>query len=344
MTYYAALDVGLRTTAVCIVDGNGEIQLEKSLASEVDDIVTCLRGFGAEIAAVGLEAGTLTQWLTYGLRAAGFSPVVMEARHVKAALGAMRNKTDRNDARGIAQILRTGWYREVYVKSLESHYVRTLLASRKALLRKCIDLENEVRGLLKVFGIRLRAGIRHGAFDAATREPIEANAALAHALIPLLDARLELYRAFLELDRRVRALAHGDEVCLLLMTTPGVGYITALTFRAAVDDPHRFRRSKTVAAHFGLTPRRYQSGERDSPGRISKAGDTEVRSALYAAANIILTRSTSWSSLKAWGARLARSKGRKRALVAIARKLAVILHRMWIDGTPFSFAEPEARQ
>ena len=157
MTYYAALDVGLRTTAVCIVDGDGKIQREKSLPSEVDDIVTCLRGFGAEIAAVGLEAGTLTQWLTYGLRDAGFSAVVMEARHVKAALGAMRNKTDRNDARGIAQILRTGWYREVYVKSLESHYVRTLLASRKALLRKCIDLENEVRGLLKVFGIKLRA-------------------------------------------------------------------------------------------------------------------------------------------------------------------------------------------
>ena len=164
---------------------------------------------------------------------------------------------------------------------------------------------------------------------------------LAHALIPLLDVRLELYRAFLELDRRVRALAHGDDICLLLMTTPGVGYITALTFRAAVDDPRRFRRSKNVAAHFGLTPRRYQSGERDSPGRISKAGDTEVRSALYAAANIILTRSTKWSSLKAWGVRLARSKGRKRALVAIARKLAVILHAMWIDGKPFSHQAPE---
>lgn len=211
MTYYAALDVGLRTTALCIVDG--DIQLERSLASEVDDIVTCLRGFGEEIAAVGLEAGTLTQWLTYGLRDAGFRAVVMEARHVKAALGAMRNKTDKNDARGIAHILCTGWYRDVYAKSLESHYICTLLASRKALLRKCIDLENEVRGLLKVFGIRLRAGIRHGAFDAATREPIEATAALAHALIPLLDVRLELYRAFLGLDRRVKALAHNDEVC-----------------------------------------------------------------------------------------------------------------------------------
>ncbi len=232
MTYYAALDVGVRNLTLCIVDEDGEVRLERSLPSEVDDIVACLRGFGEGIEAVGLEAGTLTQWLVYGLRDAGFRPVVMEARHVKAALGAMRNKTARNDAHGIAQILRTGWYREVHVKSLESHYVRTLLASRKALLRKCIDLENEVRGLLKVFGIKLRKGIRHGAFDRAARQPIEANVALAHALIPLLDVRLELHRAFLELDRRVKTLAHKDEVCQLLMTTPGVGYIVALTFRA----------------------------------------------------------------------------------------------------------------
>jgi transposase len=254
----------------------------------------------------------------------------------------MRNKTDRNDARGIAQILRTGWYRPVYVKSLESHYTRTLLAARKALLRKGIDLENEVRGLLKVFGIKLMPGLRHGAFDQVVREPIQANAELRHALAPLLDVRLELHKAFLEMDRRVKTLAHSDQICRLLMTAPGVGYIAALTFKAAVDDPSRFKRSKTVAAHFGLTPRRYQSGDRDNPGHISKAGDTEVRSALYAAANIIMTRSSKTSALKAWGHRLARSKGRKRALVAVARKLAVILHTMWIDGTEFCMKPQEA--
>ena len=198
MTYYAALDVGLRAVALCIIDETGEVKLERSLPSEVNDIVDCLRGIGEEIACVGLEAGSLTQWLTYGLRAAGFKPVVLEARHVQAALAAMRNKTDRNDARGIAQILRTGWYRPVHVKSIESHYTRTLLAARKALLRKCIDLENEVRGLLKVFGIKLMAGLRHGAFDQAVRKPIDANAGLRHALVPLLDVRLEFYKAFLE--------------------------------------------------------------------------------------------------------------------------------------------------
>ena len=159
MTYYVALDVGVRTLALCIIDQDGEVQLERNLPSDIEAIVECLSEFGGEIEAIGLEAGTLTQYLVYGLRAAGFQTVVMEARHVKSALGAMRNKTDRNDARGIAQILRTGWYLEVHVKSLESHYIRTLLASRKALLRKCMDLENEVRGLLKVFGIRLPAGL-----------------------------------------------------------------------------------------------------------------------------------------------------------------------------------------
>jgi hypothetical protein len=180
MTYYAALDVGLHKTAVCIVDEDGAVLAERMIASEVDDLIAFLQDFGEEISIVGLEAGTLTQWLTYGLRDAGFRTVVMEARHVKSALGAMRNKTDRNDARGIAQILRTGWYREVYVKSLESHYTRTLLASRKALLSKCVDLENEVRGLLKVFGIKLRAGLGHGPFDKAARQPITENEALAY--------------------------------------------------------------------------------------------------------------------------------------------------------------------
>lgn len=336
MTYYVALDVGVRTLALCIVDQDGEVQLERSLPSDIDKIVESIDEFGGEIEAIGLEAGTLTQYLVYGLRAAGFRTVVMEARHVKSALGAMRNKTDRNDARGIAQLLRTGWYRQVHVKSLESHYIRTLLASRKALLRKCMDLENEVRGLLKVFGTRLPAGLPRGAFDNTVRERIEQNQALVHALFPLLDARVELYKAFLELDRRVRASADKDEICKLLRTIPGVGYITSLTFKAAVDDPGRFKRSKTVAAHFGLTPRRTQSGERDIQGHISKSGDADVRAALYSAANSMMTRAAARSSLKAWGTKMIKTKGRCKGLVAIARKLAVIMHRMWVDGTSFS--------
>ena len=228
------------------------------------------------------------------------------------------------------------------MKSLASHYVRALLSSRKAVLKKCIDLENEVRGLFKVFGIKLPASLGHGPFDARVRAPIEKDPDLAEALLPLLDTRLVLYRTYLELDRRVQRIARNDAVCQLLMTVPGVGPVTAMTFKAAVDDPRRFRRSRTVGAHVGLTPRRYQSGEHDNPGRISKAGNADVRAMLYAAANALMTRTTRWSALKAWGIRLQRTKGRRRALVAVARKLAVIIHRMWMEGSKFQWGKEVA--
>lgn len=147
---------------------------------------------------------------------------------------------------------------------------------------------------------------------------------------------------FFELDRRVKRVAARNEVCLRMMTVPGVGPIAALTFKAAVDDPARFKRSRTVAAHFGLTPRRYQSGEHDNPGRISKAGDRDVRATLYAAANALLMRTMAGSQIKSCGMRLVRTKGRRRAVVAVARKLAVQLHRMWPDGTEFRSAEVKA--
>jgi transposase len=199
-----------------------------------------------------------------------------------------------------------------------------------------------VRGLLKIFGIRLPSHLEHSVFEEAVRESIEADAALAHALIPLLDARGVLYQTFLVLDRRVKATARADALCQLLMTAPGVGPITALTYKAAVDDPRRFKHSRTVAAHFGLTPRRFQSGEVDRLGHISKAGDADVRTALYTAANSLMTRTVGFSTLKAWGMQLMKTKGRRVAVIAVARKLAVILHRMWIDGTEFQWGTEEA--
>ena len=343
MTYYAALDVSLRSVNLCVIDEQGEIKAETKLASEVEDIAGYLHGLDCIVTSVGLEAGTLTQYLTYGLQAAGFEVICMESRQVKAALSAMRNKTDKHDARGIAQILRSGWYSRVHVKSLESHHIRLLLSSRKAVLSKCVDLENEVRGLFKVFGIKLPPKLGHGAFDAAVRDTIEADAALAHALLPLLEARLYLYQTFRELDNRTRKMANRDVVCQRLMSAPGVGFITSLTYKAGVDDPSRFKRSRTVAAHFGLTPRRSQSGEMDNPGHISRAGDPDVRCALYTAANAMLARSSRWSSLKAWGMQLAKTRGHRRAVVAVARKLAVILHRMWLDDTQFQWGTDGAR-
>jgi transposase len=341
MAHYVGLAVGLRTTALCIVDAGGAVRLERSVPSEVDDIAGCRAGFGGAIEAVALEAGTLTQWLTQGLRAAGCRVVVLEARQVKATLSSLRCKTARNDARGIARILRTGWCREVHVKGLDSQRTRVLLSARKALLHRCIDVENEIRGLLRVFGVRLPARLRHGQYGRGVRVLLGRAPALAHALEPILDCRLRIHNAWRELERRVTAMAKEDRICRLLMTAPGVGPITAMTFKAAVDDPGRFRRAKTVAARFGLTPRR-QSGERDDPGRISRVGDAGVRSALFVAANSVMTRSAEPSRLKSWRARLSRTKGRKRAVVAVARKLVVILHAMWSDGTEFCHGAREA--
>ena len=339
--FYAALDVSLRSVAVCIIDQDGKVKLERSVPSDVPDLVRCLQGFGQPIHQVGLEAGTLTQHLTYGLREAGFDVVCMEARQVNAALSAMRNKTDKHDARGIAQILRAGWYSRVHVKSVEAHHTRALLTCRKVMQRKCIDLENEIRGLLKVFGVKLPLRLSRGAFDAAVRDTIESDPDLSHALLPMLEARSVLFDTFLELDRRVKRKAREDELCHRFMGIPGVGEITALSFKAAVDDPARFKSSRTVGAHFGLTPRRFQSGEKDNPGRISHAGDADMRSTLYAAANAMLMRSIAWSSLKAWGVKLMKTKGRRRAIVAVARKIAVVLHRMWVDGSDFRLGTQE---
>ncbi|WP_143534558.1 IS110 family transposase, partial [Roseovarius albus] len=325
----------------CIVDTKGTVLVERELPCEVADIAACLAGFPHPIERVGLEAGTMSQHLFFGLTEAGFDVICMEARQVNAALSAMRNKTDRNDARGIAQVLRTGWFSPVHMKSREAHGVRALLSTRRALLKKTMDLANECRGLLKVFGIRLPKTVKHGSFDDVVRPLIEMDEVLVHALVPLLDARAVLYQHFLELDRRVKLAASHDDVCMRVMTVPGVGPIAALTFKAAVDDPARFRKSRTVAAHFGLTPRRYQSGEHDNPGRISKAGDRDVRATLYAAANALLMRTMAGSQIKTWGMRLIRTKGRRRAVVAVARKLAVLLHRMWTDGTEFRPAKVE---
>ncbi len=343
MTYFIGLEVSLRSTNICVIDDQGDLVVEGKTDAEVLDIVAFLDDLDTEVTKVGLEAGTLTQYLTYGLQFAGYEVVCMEARQVKAALSAMRNKTDKNDARGIAQLLRSGWYSRVHIKSMESHRVRALLTSRRAILDKCIDLENEIRGIFKIFGVKLPSKLGHGSFDRTVRPLIEADKALSPSLLPVLDARLGLYQTYRDLDNQTRHLAEQDLVCQRLMTAPGVGYITALTFKSGVDDPTRFRRSRTVAAHFGLTPRRFQSGEVDFDGHISCSGDRNVRSTLYTAANVMLTRSSRWTPLKAWGMKLAKTRGHRRAVIAVARKLAVILHRMWIDDTQFRWGTEAAR-
>jgi transposase len=336
MELYAALDVSLHKTSVCVLDRDGQTVLEAVVASDPEALAACLAPYRQRLVRLGLEAGPLSEWLVRGLAEHGLTAVLMETRQVRAALSAMVTKTDRGDARGMAHLLRLGWFRPVHVKTVEAREQRALLTARSVLVRRLRDLENSVRGLLRGFGLRLPRLLR-GRWDAGVRETVAGHPVLPAVLEPLLLACSALRDQLAVLDKRVRVIARADEVCRRLMSVPGVGAIVALTFRAAVDRPERFSSSKGIGAHFGLTPKRYQSGETDRVGAISRAGDPSVRVALFEAAHVMLTRAARWSSLKAWAMRLAERRGAKRAKVALARKLGIVMHRMWVDGTSFRF-------
>ncbi len=334
MEYYAGLDVSLELTSVCVVDAQGAVVREAKVASEPEALIRFLHAQDLEIARVGLEAGPLSQWLHVGLITAGYEAVLLETRHVKAALSAMTVKTDRRDARGIAQLLRLGWYRPVHAKSATAQEVRSLLTARKLIQGKLLDIESGIRGVLRGFGLKV-GPISRGCFDARIRDLVEGQAMLQTVASSMLAARTALQAEFARLHRALLALVRADPVCRQLMSVPGVGAVVAITFRSGVDDPARFRRSRDVGPHFGLTPRKYQSGERDVTGSISKVGDRMVRTALYEAACVMLTRTVRMSPLKSWAMGVARRRGTKKARVALARKLGVVLHRMWVDGTSF---------
>ena len=319
---------------MCVVDATGRIVREAKVASEPEALIGWFSGLGFKVARIGLEAGPLSQWLNAAMRQAGLSVELLETRHVRDAFKTMPVKTDRKDARGIAQLMRLGWFRSVHCKSLPAQETRALLTARKLLQSKHWDVEMSLRGVLRGFGLKVGPTTSRS-FAARVRAMVEQHPTLAVIAEALLAARETLRAQLQGLDKRLRDQAREDERARLLMTTPGVGVIVALTFVAAIDDPARFRSSKMVGAHFGLTPRRYQSGETDVTGRISKIGDAGVRTALYEAANIILTRPVKGSGLKSWAARLAARAGMRKAKVALARKLAVVLHRMLADGTPF---------
>ena len=259
----------------------------------------------------------------------------------KPALSMQINKSDRNDAVGLARIMQCGWYREVQVKRLSCHEIRAVLNSRAQLVKIKRDLENQVRGLLKNLGLVIgKAG--GNVFRRRAEELISRQGLLREAVRPLLEVREKVSREIAGLTRRLLALARDNEDSRRLMTVPGIGPITSLAFYAAIDDPARFKRSRSVGAYVGLTPRRHASGEVDWSGRVSKCGDRMLRTYLFEAAGVLLTRVAQWCKLKAWGHRLWKRIGFKKAKVAVARKLAVILHRMWRDGTDFIWSTKEA--
>ena len=341
MEHYAGIDVSLELSSVCVVDATGRIVREAKVPSEPEALVGFLGQLGLPLTRVGLEAGPLSQWLHAGLTGAGLEAVLLETRQVKAALSAMIVKTDRKDARGIAQLLRMGWYRPVHRKSPPAQEVRALLVGRKLLQGKLLDVELSIRGLLRGFGLKL-GEVSRGRFAARVRELVAGQPMLERVVEPMLRARDVLRAEYQVLRRAVLAIVREDAVCRRLMTVPGVGALVALTFASAVDDPARFRRSRALGAHFGLTPKRYQSGETGVTGGISKAGDGMVRAALYEAAHAMLTRTGRFSTLKRWALEVAKRRGMKRAKVALARKLSALLHRLWVDGSEFRFGREAA--
>jgi transposase len=341
MDHFAGLDVSVKDTSICIVDDTGRIVREVKVASEPEALLQVLVSPAYHLRRIGLEAGPLSQWLFSGLAEVGLPVICVETRHMRAVLKAQINKTDRNDARGMAQMMRAGLYRPVHVKTLRSQKLRMLLTHRKLLQSKAIAIENDLRGTLRNFG--LKVGIAGKVrFEARIRELVENLPDLVVLVEPMLTVRRVLREQIVILHRRLLAIVRDDEVCHRLMTTPGVGPVVALTYRATVDVPARFHKSKAVGAVFGLTCSKYQSGEIDRSGRISRCGDEMMRSMLYEAAQSMLVRSTRWSWLKAWAMQIARRRGKKKAVVALARRLAVIMHRIWVDGTEFRWTREQA--
>ena len=341
MVHYVGLDVSLKQTSICVVDQAGSVVREGVVDSDPEAIAAFVRSKAPEALRIGLETGPTTTWLWTELKRLGLPVICIDARHAKAVLKMQINKSDRNDAAGIARIMQTGWFKEVRVKDIDSHLVKALLVSRALLVKIKRDLENQIRGLLKNLGLVIGRA-KFNVFAVRAEELIENRPELVAVIRPLLAARKAIEEQVGDLDRKVVKLARHDEQVRRFMTVPGVGPITALCFKATIDDPTRFKRSRSVGAYVGLTTRRHASGEVDWSGRISKCGDAMLRMYLFEAAGVLLTRVPKWSALKAWGMRLAKRNGLRKAKVAVARKLAVILHRMWIDETEFNWSKKEA--
>jgi transposase len=336
MKHYAGIDVSLNSSSVCVVDESGKIVREVKVASEPVALIHCIKSLGVRVERIGLEAGPLSQWLYGALRESGLPVELLETRHVKAALSAMPVKTDRNDARGLAQLMRLGWFRPVHCKSMAAQEVRALLTARKLVQSKLYDIEMSLRGILRGFGLKVGPTTSRS-FAARINHLAAGHPSLEMVAEALLSTHAAALCAFKNLEKNVRQISRADARVRLLMSTPGVGPLVALTYVSAIDDPMRFTSSKRVGAHFGLTPKKYQSGETDISGRISKIGDSSVRAVLYEAAHIILTRPIHGGALKSWAMRLAKRAGMKKAKVALARKLAVVLHRMWVSASTFDF-------
>lgn len=342
MKYYAGLDVSMKETFICVMDSEGKILHENMTTTEPEFIASYLCSLKLEFELVGLESGSFSHWLTDELRSMKLPVICVDARHLSAFLSMNINKTDKNDARGIANALRCKIYKEVSIKTSDDIATCTLLNSRKLLVNQRVQLIGTVRGLLKPFGIKLGS--------LSKRKKCLENLRFALRQIPecagtsiyeLLNVLEKVFDSIESLENQVKAQIQESPQAQVLMTIPGVGPLTALRFLADITDPKRFKKSKSVGAYIGLTPRQYSSGETEKRGKISKCGPKELRTLLVEAGLVILTRTKSWSKLKAWGMKIQKKHGLKKAATAVGRKLGVIMHRMLITGETFRFTDKE---
>jgi transposase len=334
MEYFAGLDVSMAETHVCVVTGSGAVihtakvpSMPADIAAELAQVPACRR--------IVFETGRMAPMLYHGLNRLGLPVVCVESRQAYQALKSLAtHKTDRNDARGLAHLARTGFFKPVHVKSLSAHAVRSLIIARKKLVGQRVTLENQIRGLAVVFGVRLPRALSPTFIGQALRAS-DGIPGLSAAMRGLVAARTAVLAAVVAIDGDIRRMVRASDACRRLMSIPGVGQLTALAFTAAIDDPKRFRRSRDIGAYLGLVPRRYQSGEVNYVGSISKCGDRRVRTLLYEAANVMLTRYKGPLKLKDWAVAIAKRSTMRKARIALARRLAIIMHAMLLHGTEF---------
>ena len=332
---YVGLDVSDKSTHLCVVDGSGATVWSGACATDPDVIARTLKTRARGVQRVILETGPLSAFLYHGLVEREVPVTCVCARHAKGVLSARVNKSDPHDAEGLAQMARTGWFKAVRIKAEATHMDRARLKIRAQLIEAHRAMAGQLRGLLKLFGLRLGKVTTPGKRRERLVALFALNPELEPIMAPLIESLEALEVQIARSSKQLAARAAADPVTARLMTTPSVGPITALIYKTSIEDPGRFARGEDAGAFAGLAPRRNQSGERDHKGRISKAGDPMLRSALYEAANVLLSRVKRPCALRDWGLRLAETKGPKRARVAVARKLAILLHRLWLSETEF---------
>lgn len=343
MAYYAGLDVSMKTTSIAIVNDQGKVVFETICETEAEAITKTLTESNFFPEKIGLESGCLSFWLIEELKKQGISAICIESRQMATIIALKVNKTDRNDARLIANTMRCNLYKEVYHKAKESIEIGLQMGARRTLVDVRTKLKNSIRGFLKAYGIRLGA-ISHQKFcETVRRLIVDCEESVRDAIEGLLRSYEEVCKNVEIAEKRLENLSKQDPVIALFESIPGVGTITALTYKAVVDDPYRFKNPRDIGAYLGLTPNQYSSGDTTKQGRISKCGSSELRALLVECGTVILTRTAGWTKLKAWGLKIMKRSGLKKAAAAVARKLAIIMLRMWQEGKPFIWGEKKER-